>query len=166
MSIVKDPSRYQRDRVLTEDGKVRHSATNGDAVAKAMFGMSRQRMEECAETNGVADRMAKHAAAPNGRYRMNLGNILRGLVRNGKAPKIGEHTITDLKQDVTVTNYAPPVAPKPAKEPKPAAAAAKTDEPAADTSLEAANRKAEQKRLAEASAKTAGKKVQGRKKAA
>lgn len=161
MSIVKDPSRYQKDRVLTPEGKVRHSATNGDAVAKAMFGMSRQQMEECAEANGITDRMAKHADTPNGRYRMNLGNILRGLVRNGKEPKIGKHTISSLSQEIAVDNYAPAVAPK-------TGPGEVGDGPISKPglSLEEANRKAEEKRLAEASTKTAGKKVQGRKKAA
>lgn len=174
MSIVKNPNRYQRDRVLTAEGKVRHSATNGDAVAKAMFGMDRAQMEQCVVDNGLTERMKKHDGTPNGRYRMNLGNILRGLVRTGKSPVIGKHTVTSLDQAIAVDNYAPPVVPREPKAEKPAKAKVDVQADAqadlelpegdapVDNSLEAANRRATAKINAEKSAKTAGKPVQGK----
>lgn len=112
MTIVKNPERYGRTRVLTAEGKVRHSATNGDAVAQAMFGMSRDDLVTAATVNGLETRMLKHNDKPNGQFRMNLGNMLRAMVRKGNAVKIGKHRVEKLDQPVQVTNLAPDVVPK------------------------------------------------------
>jgi len=80
------------------------AGNNGDEYALAFADLkTREELTECAIANGIdKDRWQERN---NGMYRMNLGNVLRGL---------------RSKQVVTINGVEFPVVPKPAKKAKPA----------------------------------------------
>lgn len=103
---VVDTKKYDYGVIKLRDksGKVRHSASNGDAVARAMAVHTANggSLKDVASANDIAYK-------PNGRnpglIRMSLGVSLRAIVKSGKSVKIGKITVTSLKQKVEV----PPV---------------------------------------------------------
>lgn len=115
--INRDKYAYERIKTVDRDGKVRHSAGNGDAVARALLSVDYDGLIETMKKNDLWDRLGKHVGSVNnGQLRMFVGNSLRALVRKGTAVVIGEHTVRKLDQRVAL-----PEAPKPekkAKEPK------------------------------------------------
>lgn len=105
-----DASRYNRTKFKDASGKSRHSAGNGDAVAQALLGAGPTDLRAIARDNGLTDRMARYEGSTNpGQYRMNLGNMLRGMVRKGTHVNIGGVTVEGLAQVVT-SAYVKPVA--------------------------------------------------------
>lgn len=119
---------YETTKVRDKDGKVRHSAGNGDAIASAMLGMTHDDMVATVKANGLNDKMAKHitGAVNTGMFRMALGNVLRGLVRKGTPVTIGAHTVKKLDQKIDTRDIVVKDEPK-------AKAAAKVDKLAKTT---------------------------------
>lgn len=85
-SIIKAEfrSQYIRDpKVKTESGAA--TIHNGDALAKAMAGLTQADFKKIARDNGVLDRFEGWAESLNpGQVRLNLGNVLRGMARRGE----------------------------------------------------------------------------------
>lgn len=101
-SMKIDASRYTRTKFKGADGKSKHSAGNGDAVAQALLGAGPDDLRSIAADNGLSERMSKYEKSTNpGQYRMNLGNMLRGMVRKGTHVNIGGVTVEGLAQVVT-----------------------------------------------------------------
>lgn len=94
--IDRDKYSYQRVKTVDSEGKVRSSASNGDAVARAMLSLTTDQLADLARANDLD--MAKYKNA--GLARMALSNRLRALVRKGTAVQIGEHLIKKLDQRV------------------------------------------------------------------
>lgn len=116
-----DRGRYDYERVKFRDpstGKIRHSAGNGDAVARAMLGLNVGQVVHTAMTAGLDELVSKHSdkrTSNPGQFRMIVGNALRALVRKGTSVQIGDHLVKKLDQKVAL----PPV-----DEPKKSARAA------------------------------------------
>lgn len=86
--------------------------SNGDALAlafrdfvtvetpvegkKPVVGLSMERLQAVADANGID--MARWAHQNNGQKRMNLGNVLRGVLRQGKSVAIGEQSIEPTEE--------------------------------------------------------------------
>lgn len=112
---------YQTTRVIGKDGKVRHSAGNGDAIARALLGLAHDEIVRVIKQNGLQDKLGKHIDQVNpGQLRMFVGNSLRGMVRRGEAVTVGKHVIKSLDQHVEV-DEAPPAGAKAEKAPPKAA---------------------------------------------
>lgn len=108
MRIDTEKYKYGRTKVRDKAGKVRHSATNGDAVAKAMMGLTVPQVVDVMNANGL-QRFAAYATEKNpGQFRMTIGNSLRGMVRKGTAVTIGPHRIEKLDQNIPVSELTPP----------------------------------------------------------
>jgi hypothetical protein len=98
MSVI-DQTKYKYERIkhTGADGKARHTASNGDAVAVALRGLTRDQITDTARHNGVTeDKLDKWEKLNAGMFRMNAGLALRKLVKAGKHVKIGSHTVTEL----------------------------------------------------------------------
>jgi hypothetical protein len=98
MSVI-DQEKYKYERVkhVGPDGKAKHTASNGDAVAVALRGLSRERITEVARANGVDEaRLDKWERLNSGMFRMNAGQALRKIVRAGETVHVGEMAITAL----------------------------------------------------------------------
>jgi hypothetical protein len=98
---------YKRMAVRGRDGKLRYSTGNADAVAKAM-------LIHLADGGTVKQVVAanKLDVAPQGKrsdglFRMAVGVVLRGLIRNGTAVKIGKLTVKSLKQKIALPKDDP-----------------------------------------------------------
>ena len=98
--INRDKYNYDRVRFKDSEGKVRHSASNGDAVAKAMLGLTADQIQEAIRVNGLADKLGSYKNA--GLLRMAVGNALRALVRKGQSVTVGAHVIKKLDQRVVI----------------------------------------------------------------
>lgn len=100
---------YSSARVADpKTGKVRNVVSNGDAVARALSLTSFDDLPKIAKSNGVSDKFDKFKNTVNaGMVRMNLGNVLRAMVRNGTEVTIGEYTIKKLDQREPVVKEAP-----------------------------------------------------------
>lgn len=124
LSVI-DSSRYKYDvtKVRGSDGRIRHSRSNQDAIANALlvFTSGGGNLSRVVRDNKIGDKMKPHEDKGAGMYRMNLSNILRGLVRNGTPVTIGDVTVKKLDQNVKVPAEAPA---KKARSSKPAAKAA------------------------------------------
>ena len=85
-SIIKAEfrSQYIRDpKVKTESGAA--TIHNGDALARAMAGLTQADFKKIARDNGVLDRFEGWTESLNpGQVRLNLGNVLRGMARRGE----------------------------------------------------------------------------------
>lgn len=124
---VVNTSDYKYDRISVRgiDGKVRHSAGNGDAVAKAMLLLytTKKTLEGVIRDNGLkmkADEFGGNA----GTFRMSVGVALRGLVRNGTPVTIGDVVVKSLRQAVAL-----PKVEKAERSAKPAKKAKKASKP-------------------------------------
>jgi hypothetical protein len=99
---------YEKTRVRGVDGKIRHSLSNGDAVAKAMTVLVaeakdlRAALAKVARENKLGAKLNIDQYDNLGLFRMSLGNSLRGLVRNGTPVTIGDVTVKSLEQNVKV----------------------------------------------------------------
>lgn len=96
---------YKRTSIRGKDGKIRHSASNGDAIAKTMlvFVAGGGKLEDVVRANGLDDKFKGRKVSDGaGLYRMSLGVSLRALVRAGTPVKIGSITVKSLKQAVDV----------------------------------------------------------------
>lgn len=105
---VVDTERYGYDRIAYTDpktGKTRHSAGNGDAVARAMLGLNSDDLMRIVKKAGLGDKYdGKAGKAGNpGLFRMSLGHSLRALIKAGTPVQIGEHLIKKLDQKVVVS---------------------------------------------------------------
>lgn len=97
---------YKRVKVRDAEGKLKHTANNGDAVAKAMLVYTSKGgdLKELADKNGLTEKFKALTGANNGLRRMSLGVMLRALVRNGTPVKIGSIKVEKLTQKVEVPN--------------------------------------------------------------
>lgn len=69
----------------------------GDAVKRALHGMDVSKLYTVAKKNKLGDQMGEPTETDHpGRYRMRLGNFLRGKVRRGEPVKVGSDTIDAL----------------------------------------------------------------------
>lgn len=103
---IVDTSKYNYDRtsIVGADGKTRHSASNGDAIAKAMlvFIAGGGDIAKVIKANGLGDKYDVAKYDNMGLLRMSVGNSLRGLVRNGTPVTIGDIVVKTLEQRVAV----------------------------------------------------------------
>jgi len=102
---VVDLSRYEykRTSIRGSDGKVRHSASNGDAVAKAMLLLhtGKSTIAGVVRANGLTAKFKDRDPEANpGLYRMSVGVALRALVKAGTPVTIGDVVVKSLKQAV------------------------------------------------------------------
>lgn len=95
---------YERTSIRGKDGKVRHSASNGDALAKAMliYTASDGDIGKLIKANGLQDKFDPSKWDNLGLLRMGVGNSLRALVRNGTPVVVGGITVKALDQKVVV----------------------------------------------------------------
>lgn len=127
-SIDASAYNYEKTRVRGVDGKVKHSVSNGDAVAKAMTVLVatakdlRVALGKAVKENKLGDKLNIDQYDNLGLFRMSLGNCLRGLVRNGTPVIIGDVTVKTLEQNVKVPEVKDieAAAPKKAKAKAPA----------------------------------------------
>lgn len=96
--INRNKYNYERIKTLDADGKVKHSSSNGDAVARAMLVLTPDQLADLAEANDVD--MSKYKNG--GLARMALSNRIRALVRKGTAVQIGDVLVKKLDQRVKV----------------------------------------------------------------
>lgn len=107
-SIDASAYNYEKTRVRGVDGKVKHSVSNGDAVAKAMTVLVatakdlRVALAKVVRENQLGDKLNIDQYDNLGLFRMSLGNCLRGLVRNDTPVTIGDVTVKTLEQNVKV----------------------------------------------------------------
>lgn len=107
---------YERTKFVGKDGKVRTSVGKGDAVARAMLGMSEDDLLKCAKANKLSDKIIGHHGNVNpGQFRMFVGNALRAKVKRGEPVTIGKHTIEKLDQKVDIAEPAAEAKEAPAK---------------------------------------------------
>lgn len=106
---------YARTKFIGPDGKARYSAGNGDAVAKALLGVTGAKFDKVVRDAGLKDLAAKHSDKNPGQFRMVIGNALRAIIRKGGSVVIGDNTITSLGQAI---KQAEPPAPKKARKSK------------------------------------------------
>lgn len=122
---------YEKTRVRGVDGKIKHSVSNGDAVAKAMTVLVatakdlRAALGKVVKENKLGDKLQIDQYDNLGLFRMSLGNCLRGLVRNGTPVTIGDNTVKTLEQNVKVPEVKDIEAAAPKKATKPKAVAPK-----------------------------------------
>lgn len=93
-NVVNDKYNYQRTRFLDAEGNIRHSAGNGDAVARAMLRLSPDQIADIAEAHDVD--MSKYKNP--GLAKMALSSRLRALVRKDTQVQIGDCLIKKLDQ--------------------------------------------------------------------
>lgn len=96
---------YKTTKVRDKDGRVRHSVSNGDAVAKAMlnFVAAGKDLMQLVRANKLdQDKFNPKRFTNTGMFRMTLGNSLRAMVRAGTAVDIGGTVIKTLNQRVAV----------------------------------------------------------------
>lgn len=99
---------YTKARIVGGDGKVRHSKSNDDAVARAMLvhlaahGTSDEVFAKIVKANGLGDKLDPAEYKSAGLFRMTLGNSLRALVRGGTPVVIGDVTVKSLEQRVAL----------------------------------------------------------------
>lgn len=111
---------YEKTKVRGVDGKLKHSVSNGDAVAKAMTVLVatakdlRVALGKVVKENKLGAKLNIDQYDNLGLFRMSLGNCLRGLVRNGTPVVIGDITVKTLEQNVKVPEVKDAEA-KPAK---------------------------------------------------
>lgn len=117
---------YEKTKVRGADGKLKHSVSNGDAVAKAMTVLVatakdlRVALGKVVKENKLGAKLNIDQYDNLGLFRMSLGNSLRGLVRNGTPVVIGDVTVKTLEQNVKVPEVKD-VEPKPSRKAKAAA---------------------------------------------
>lgn len=124
---VVDTDRYEYDKIRVRDksGKIRHSANNGDAIAKAMLVhlASGGTIEQVIRAN----KLKVEAKATNpGLLRMRVGVSLRAIVKGGEPVQIGKQSVKSLKQAIVVPKVED-LAPRKSKASKRAASARKAD---------------------------------------
>lgn len=91
--------KYNRIKVRGPDGVARYTAGNHDAIAKSLTGMSKQKLFEVAQANGLA--LDNHFKLRNsGHFRMIVGQALRGIVLRGNKAVIDGVEISALDQPV------------------------------------------------------------------
>lgn len=120
-SVVKGSYKYDTTRIQGKDGRVRHSVGNGDAVANAML-LHTAKGGTLAQVVKANSLNLKQGDRNDGLFRMSIGVVLRGMIRNGESVKIGSVTVKSLKQRVAlpkVSKSAAPVKVKKAKAKKP-----------------------------------------------
>lgn len=116
--IDRDKYDYQPVRYTDAAGKTRHSAGNGDALARALLGLDLEAVIKVAKANGLDDLVKKHQSNKTvnaGQFRMILGNALRALVRKGEEVAVNGTVIKKLDQK------EPVIKPTEAKTPRKAA---------------------------------------------
>lgn len=89
---VIDPSRvkdYEVNKVKAKDGSMKRTVDNGDPIAIKLRGKTIDELKDIATKAGVGDRLKKWSSLNLGMFRMNLGNVLRGI-ENQKAKKKAE----------------------------------------------------------------------------
>lgn len=96
--------KYGAVKFRDADGKLRHTADNGDAIAKAMRAhvAAGGTIEQIVADNGLEVKKSGNA----GLFRMSVGGVLRGKVRNGETVKIGKLKVSSLKQRVATPKAA------------------------------------------------------------
>ena len=97
MAITKDQraSYQQTDFRTAGKGKVVNS---GDAVANALAPLAVEgdaAIKKVADDNGLSDKFKSYARLNPGQRRMNIGNLLRGIVSKGGSVVIGGAKVSD-----------------------------------------------------------------------
>lgn len=102
---------YKATRVADpKTGKVRNRVSNGDAVARAMLGITFEQLPKTAKANGLEELVSKHKDSVNpGQFRMIIGNALRAKVKRGEEVTIGDVLVKKLDQREPVVKDAPKV---------------------------------------------------------
>lgn len=96
---VVDVEKYKYDRIKVRgpDGVARYTAGNKDAIAKAMFGMTKEQIRTVATENNLD--LAVHFEKRNmGHLRMIVGQALRNIIAKKGTVLIDGHKITKLNQ--------------------------------------------------------------------
>lgn len=95
---------YKKTRIVGGDGRVRHSKSNDDAVARAMlvFMAGGGNIARVIKDNKLTDKYDPAQYDNQGLLRMSVGNSLRALVRAGTPVVIGDLTVKTLEQRVAV----------------------------------------------------------------
>ena len=84
---------YKAETITGEDGKKKRTVSNGDRISQALKGLSAADVKKAAKDNGLTLK----DYANDGMLRMNVGNMLRGLVRKGEVKvSIDGKTIASL----------------------------------------------------------------------
>lgn len=114
-------NRYNPVRIVDNNGKVRVTRGAGDAVANALLGLSEQQVYDVACDNGLKEKADGYAARLNpGQVRMNIGNLLRGIIKKGESITVLGRKINKLDQAVSIKDkLAPPPKAPVAKAAKP-----------------------------------------------
>lgn len=119
---------YERSSIRDASGKVRHSASNGDAIAKAMLLLhtGKQTIAGVVRANGLTAKFKDRDPEKNpGLFRMSVGVALRALVNHGTPVTIGDVVVKSLKQTVALPKVEKteraPTKPKATKKAKKAA---------------------------------------------
>ena len=107
---------YQRVSIRDKNGKVRHSAINGDAISKALLVHTAEggTINGVIRDNGLTAKF-KDKGGNAGTLRMSVGVALRAIVRSGEAVKIGKVTVKSLKQAVELPKVEKAAAKKSSK---------------------------------------------------
>lgn len=95
---------YEKAKFKGADGKTHTTTSNGDALAKAMAGLSVADLNKAVKANGLSEKYPSgvEGFGNQGLARMSIGNSLRALVKNGTPVTVGEHTIKKLDQKVVL----------------------------------------------------------------
>ena len=99
---VVDVEKYKYDRIKVRgpDGVARYTAGNKDAIAKAMFGMTKDQIRAVATENKLD--LAVHFEKRNmGHLRMIVGQALRSIIAKKGTVLVNGHAITKLAQKAT-----------------------------------------------------------------
>jgi len=75
------------------------TVSNGDRIAQAMRGLDLDACSKVAKENKLQDKFSGWAKLNPGQQRMNLGNVLRGLVRKGEGATVQGKAIKSLGGD-------------------------------------------------------------------
>ena len=82
---------------MSDKTKTVRSRGNGDAIAKAMAGLTPAQVKKAMSSNGLGKKLGHHyGKLNNGRFRMVVGNSLRAMVHNGTPVTINGITVSKL----------------------------------------------------------------------
>lgn len=109
---------YQRSKSVTKDGTSVRTLNNGDAVARALTGMSRPAINRVLQDLGEMKWVRSSGKLNVGQHRMIAGNKIRAKVRKGVSVSIGGFVVKSLEQKDPTTEQAAEANHAPAKKRK------------------------------------------------
>lgn len=90
--------KYERIKLRGPNNEVAYSASSADAVARALFRLSKEDLVKVLQANGM-DHVVHHADTMNpGHFQMVVGQSLRAILNKGSPVVIGPHTVSSLDQ--------------------------------------------------------------------